>query len=65
MRLEVVKRQFNRFACLQTSHVIDEQIVVERVGMIEVGDTAVIERQIGEISVVGVLLNENDFAGAD
>ena len=31
--------------------------------MIEVGDAAVIERKIVEIAVVGVLLDENYFAG--
>src|SRR5690349_21420039 len=44
---------------------IDEQFVVERVGMIEVCDATEIERQIGEVAIVGVLLDENYFAGAD
>src|SRR6185503_12902047 len=65
MRLEVVERQFNRFARPQPSHVIHEQLVVERVRMIEVRNTSVIQRKIGEVSVIGVLLNEDDFVGAD
>src|ERR1043165_1708674 len=65
VRLEVIKWQLNRFTHLQASHVIDEQFVVERVRMIEVCEAAVIERQIGEVAVVGVLLDENYFAGAD
>jgi hypothetical protein len=45
--------------------VIDEKIVIERVGMIEVCDVAIVEREIRDVSVVGVLLNKNYFAGAD
>src|SRR5690348_6184475 len=44
---------------------VDEQLVVERVRMIEVRDAAVIEWKIGDIAVVRILLNENHFAGTD
>jgi hypothetical protein len=44
---------------------IDKQFIVERVRMVEIRDTTVIQRQIGEISVVGVLLNKDDFVGTD
>src|SRR6185369_3709706 len=63
--LEVVERQLNRLACFQTSHMIDEQFVVERVRMIEICHATEIERHIGEVAVVGVLLDENYFTGAD
>src|SRR5687767_9553371 len=33
--------------------------------MIEIGDAAIVEREVGQVSVVGVLLNENDFTGTD
>ncbi len=44
---------------------VDEQIVVERVGMIEIRNLPVVERQIFQIAVIRILLNENDFTGLD
>jgi hypothetical protein len=45
--------------------VVHEQVVIERVGMIEVGDVTIVERKVGDVSVVRVLLNKNYFAGTD
>jgi hypothetical protein len=45
--------------------VIYEQLVINSVGMIEISALADVERQILQIAVIGVLLNENDFAGTD
>jgi len=42
--------------------VVDEQVVIERVGMIEVSKLAIVQRQILEITVIGILLNEDNFA---
>src|SRR6266496_2591321 len=60
--LEIVKRKVDSFACLQFANVVDQQIIVEGIRMIEVGDSMVIQRQIFQITVVGILLNENDLA---
>ena len=44
---------------------IDQQIVIDRVGMIEVGRVAIIQRHVLQIAIVQVLLDENDFVGMD
>jgi hypothetical protein len=45
--------------------VIYEQIIVERIRMVEIGETAIIDWKIRQVSVLRVLLNENDFTGTD
>src|SRR5580765_3603421 len=44
---------------------VHQQIVVERVRMIEICDLTIVERKILEIAVIGILLNKNYFAGAN
>src|SRR6266540_5752226 len=39
--LEIVDWQINRLACFQPANMVDEQVVIERVGMIEVGDLTI------------------------
>src|SRR6266496_991210 len=65
MCLEIVDWQFNRLARFQPANVLDEQIVIERVGMIEVSDLPIVERQIREVAIIRVLLNEDYFARLD
>jgi hypothetical protein len=43
--------------------VVNKQIVIKRVGMIEVSDLAIVERQILEVAIVGILLDEDHLAG--
>ena len=40
---------------------IDEQVVIECVRMVKVCNLAKVERQVLEVSVLLILLNENDF----
>src|SRR5262245_43735967 len=44
---------------------IHQQIIVERIGMIEIGDVAVIKWQVFEVTVIRVLLDKNYFIGTD
>ena len=50
-------------ASLQPAHMIYEQVVVDCVGMIEVGQVPIVKWKVFEISVIRVLLDENYFAG--
>ena len=42
---------------------IHEQVIIKRVGMIEVGNLSKVEWQVLDITIIGVLLNKDDFAG--
>src|SRR4030095_1964899 len=44
---------------------IHQQIVFERIRMIEICDLTIVEWKVFEIAVIGVLLNKNYFAGAN
>jgi hypothetical protein len=44
---------------------IHQQIVVDRVRMIEIGRIAIVERHILKIAIVKILLDEDDFVSAD
>jgi hypothetical protein len=39
-----------------------EQVIIKRVGMIEVGQLSKVERKICEVTIIGVLLNKDYFA---
>src|SRR5687768_17639508 len=65
MRAEVVERQLDCLAGFQPAYVVNEQIVVERIRMVEIGEAAKIEWKVRQVAIVGVLLNENDFTGTN
>ena len=64
MGAEIVNRKFDRFARIQTLEMIDQEIVIERVRMIEVRSIPIIQRHILQIAIIEVLLNKDDFVGA-
>src|SRR6266700_7227768 len=64
VRAKVVDRQFDRLAGPQFLQVINQQLVVESIGMIKVGLITIIQRHVLEIPVVQILLNEKHLVRA-
>src|SRR5947207_12853128 len=58
---EVVDWQFNRVCRLWLAGVGDEQIGVERVGVVEGCNLPIVGGQVLEVTIIGRLRNENDF----
>jgi len=56
---EVVLGLVDRLSLAESIEVLAEQVVVERVRMVPVQFAAFIERQLGEIPVVGVHVDEH------
>src|SRR5438034_899894 len=44
--------------------VVDEKVVVNCIRMIKVGQLAIVKRQVFQVAVIRILLNENDVFGA-
>src|SRR5687767_4533493 len=65
VRLEIAERQVNRFTCLEFSNVMNQQLVIESVRVIKISDLAIVEREVLDVTVVRVLLNEDHFAGTN
>ncbi len=65
MGAKIVDRKLDRFAGVQFLQMIDQQFVVDRVRMIEVGRIPIVQRHVLEIAIIKILLDENDFVGTD
>src|SRR5262245_17628653 len=65
MRGKVVNRRLDRLACAQRLHVINEQIVVQRVWMVEVYPVPQLDRHVSEVAIVTVLLQKDHTLVAD
>ena len=64
MRAEIVDAAVRSARRLSACAHDYQQIVIERIGMIEVCDLTIVERQILQVAVIRILLNEDDFARA-
>ena len=65
MSAKIVDGKLDRFARVQFLQMIDQQFIVDRVRMVEVGRIPIVQRQVLEIAIVKILLDENYFVGAD
>src|SRR5205823_4188759 len=64
VRAKVINGKFYRLAGIQLFEMINQQLVIDGVGMIEVRRVAIVQRHVFQIAVIKILLNEDDFVGA-
>ena len=65
MRLKIIKRHLDRQSLLQTQQMINKHVAVERVRMIEICLLTLVERHIGKIAVIRILLDKHHFSRTD
>src|SRR5215831_3650362 len=64
VRFEIIDWQFDRLPGIQLLQMIDQQFVVDRVRVIEVRRVTIVERHVFQITIVKILLDEDDFIRA-
>src|SRR4029077_16754801 len=65
MGAKIVDGKFDRFTSVQLLKMIDQQLLVDRIRMIEVRRIPIVQRHVLEIAIVKILLDENHFVRAD
>src|SRR5262249_14989777 len=65
MRTKVVNRKLDHLAGIQLFEMLDQQFVIDRIGMIEVRRATIIQRHVLQVAIIKVLLNEDDFICSD
>ena len=63
MGFETIDRKFDRLSARDRGKLLDEQLAIERVRVVVVKGTALLEREAGEFSIVRVQGNDGGGRG--